>query len=676
MEQNQRQNVGAVRLPVVIRLKAGLKVGFMTLQDRRIEPNEERRFQLLVEAVTDYAIYMLDHTGTVVSWNSGAQRFKGYKPHEIVGKHFSRFYTEEDQATELPRRALETAAREGRFEQEGWRVRKDGTQFWAHVVIDPIYSPTGEIVGFAKVTRDVTERKKAQETLRRSEERFRLLVQGVTDYAIYMLDPDGRITNWNSGARRIKGYEEQEIVGEHFSRFYTEEEREAGMPAKSLETAAREGRFEKEGWRVRKDGSRFWANVVIDPIRGPDGTLIGFAKITRDLTERRHAQEALEHARAALFQSQKMEAIGQLTGGIAHDFNNLLTVIVNGLDLLARDSHDAKQVRILEGMHRAAERGKSLNQQLLAFARRQPLRPEVADPNSVITSFEAVLRRAVGETIQIDIALASRVRPVEVDVPQFEAALLNLVVNARDAMPDGGTITISTQNRLVADDEATRKGAKPGRYVSVVVGDSGPGMPEEVRTRAFEPFFTTKEVGKGTGLGLSQVYGFVTQSGGSVHIDAEPGAGTRVQFLLPAKSGTGSDSGEEDEGGSQPVRHTLGVVLIVEDEPDVRDIAEQIFESLGYDVLSAPHAAAALEILTSGQKIDVLFSDIVMPGGMNGVELAREARRLRPDLKLLLASGYPMAALSDKGLADVSFISKPYRWTELDEKLRALRTER
>jgi CheY-like chemotaxis protein len=243
-------------------------------------------------------------------------------------------------------------------------------------------------------------------------------------------------------------------------------------------------------------------------------------------------------------------------------------------------------------------------------------------------------------------------------------------------MPDGGKITISTQNLTLEGDRAAQLGAKPGRYVSIMVGDSGPGMSEDVRARVFEPFFTTKEVGKGTGLGLSQVYGFVTQSGGHVHLDTEPGKGTRVQLLLPAKGGDEDHAGEGDENLSQPMRNTLGVVLIVEDEPDVLDIAEQIFESLGYDVFSAPNAAAALQVLRDEEAVDVLFSDIVMPGGMNGVELAREARRMRPGLKILLASGYPMSALSDKDLADVSFISKPYRWTELDEKLRALRTER
>ncbi|AMK17627.1 PAS/PAC sensor hybrid histidine kinase [Sphingobium sp. MI1205] len=248
--------------------------------------NSGNRFELLVQSVTDYAIYMLSVDGTVISWNAGARRFKGYEADEIIGLHFSRFYTPEDQAAGIPALALNTADREGRFEAEGWRVRKDGTHFWANVVIDPIRDCTGKLIGFAKGTRDLTERRAAQEALRASEERFRLLVESVTDYAIYMLDPVGTITSWNAGAERFKGYAAGEILGQNFSRFYSEEDRMAGVPSRALDTAAREGRFEAEGWRIRKDGSRFWASVVIDAIRNPMGDLIGFAKITRDLTER------------------------------------------------------------------------------------------------------------------------------------------------------------------------------------------------------------------------------------------------------------------------------------------------------------------------------------------------------------------------------------------------------
>ncbi|HEY5413073.1 MAG TPA: PAS domain-containing protein, partial [Caulobacteraceae bacterium] len=244
----------------------------------------ESRYRLLVDAITDYAIYLLDPEGYVSSWNPGAERFKGYQASEIIGEHFSRFYTDEERALEAPALALRTAAAEGRFEREGWRVRKDGGRFWAHVIIDAIRGPQGELIGFAKITRDLTERKAAEGALHRSEEQFRLLVQGVTDYAIYLLDRSGRVSSWNAGARRIKGYEAAEIIGEHFSHFYTDEDRRSGLPQRGLETAAREGRIEIEGWRVRKDGTRFWAHVIIDAIRDDQGEVIGFAKITRDIT--------------------------------------------------------------------------------------------------------------------------------------------------------------------------------------------------------------------------------------------------------------------------------------------------------------------------------------------------------------------------------------------------------
>jgi PAS domain S-box-containing protein len=628
-------------------------------------------YQLLVASITDYAIYMLNADGIVTSWNPGAQRFKGYTDTEILGHHFSRFYTPEDRATDLPKRALETARTFGKFEGEGWRVRKDGTRFWAQVLIDPIWDKDGRILGYAKITRDITDRKAAQDALLESEDRFRRLVQGVTDYAIYMLDPTGRVTNWNAGAQHIKGYLADEIVGEHFSRFYAPEDRAGGLPQRALKIALEEGRFEAEGWRVRKDGTRFWASVVIDPIYDDHQKLLGFAKITRDITERKNAQEALAQTQAALFQSQKMEAVGQLTSGIAHDFNNLLTIIVNNLDLLTRSAREPREMRLIASAHRAAERGAKLTQQMLAFSRRQPLQPSLANPNTLIREFEPVLRRACGETIALRLSLTPGLRSAQIDAPQFEAALLNLVVNARDAMPDGGDLTITSSEVAIDAGDAAR-GLKPGPYVCVKVADTGEGMSPETIRRAFEPFYTTKEVGKGTGLGLSQVYGFVTQSGGHVQIDSEPGKGTVVTMLLPAQEGEEEeqkDVPEEDE-----VRQTRGTVLIVEDEPEVLEIAKEIFDSLGYDVLTAADAVAALEILKSSAEIDVLFSDVVMPRGMSGIELANEARRLRPVAKILLASGYPVSTLPFKELPEGSaFISKPYRWTELADKLRSLR---
>lgn len=621
----------------------------------------ERRFELLVSGIRDYAIYMLSPEGIVSSWNAGAARFKGYAADEIIGQHFSRFYTPEDQAAGLPARALETALREGKFESEGWRVRKDGTRFWTSIVIDPIYDTDGQHIGFAKITRDITEQREAQQALHESEQRFRMLVQGVTDYALYMLSPSGEVTNWNAGAQRIKGYTAAEVIGTSFARFHTPEDREAGLPQIALATAAKEGRFEREGWRVRKDGSKFWAHVIIDAIYHEDGTLAGFAKITRDVTEKKEAAEALEHANAVLFQSQKMEAIGQLTGGIAHDFNNLLAVISSGLDVLPLQVKDAANVKIVESMQRAVERGATLTQQLLSFARQQPLTPEKHNLNSVIRGFEAVLRRAGNSSIVFRTDFAPQLCAVLVDAPRFETALLNLVVNARDAMPAGGTISIVTAN--VEMTQGQLAGLASGRYVKVAVTDIGCGMPADVISRAFEPFFTTKDVGKGTGLGLSQVYGFVKQSGGGVEIRSVERQGTTINLYLPAIDEVSAESIDQKD--------TTEKVLVVDDEPDVMDLTAALFRSIGYDVYTANNGYDALEILQRSADIGVLFSDVMMPH-MNGIELATRARSLRPDMKILLASGYPLPALKaqHRDISEFSFMTKPYRLADLAKKLR------
>ncbi|WOD15010.1 hybrid sensor histidine kinase/response regulator [Paraburkholderia kirstenboschensis] len=618
----------------------------------------EESFQLLVAGVRDYAIFMLDAEGFIKTWNAGAQRFKGYEAKEILGQHFSVFYTGSDRTGGRPALALRTARDEGKFEDEGWRVRKDGSQFWASVVIDPLRDDSGNLIGFAKITRDITDRKMAQEALRESEEQFRLLVQGVTDYAIYMLSPAGEVTNWNAGAERIKGYTRDEILGKHFSCFYTEDDRASGLPALTLSTAAAEGRAEREGWRVRKDGTRFWAHVVVDAIRDGAGELVGFAKVTRDVTERKQAAEALERANAALFQSQKMESLGKLTGGVAHDFNNLLAVMSNGLDVLSLRVQDHADLRMLETMQRAVARGATLTQQLLSFARQQPLKVEKCNLNAVIRGFEAVLRRAGNSTIELEIRPEPRPRPVLLDVARFESALLNLIVNARDAMPSGGKIAITVENVEVR--EGTVGTLVQGPYVRVSVADTGSGMPPEVVARAFEPFFTTKEVGKGTGLGLSQVYGFISQSGGDVVIRSEPDQGTVVSMYLPIAKGA--------PGDADPLAGpTLDTVLVVEDEPDLLDATAALFRSLGYEVLTASNGAEAMNALGRREDIRVLFTDVVMPKGIDGIQLARSTRDLRPEIRIVLASGYPLPALKAQhgNLDDFAFIHKPYRLADL-----------
>ena len=353
---------------------------------------------------------------------------------------------------------------------------------------------------------------------------LQILINGVVDYAIYLLEPDGTIASWNPGGERIKGYAASEVLGRNFSMFYTAEDVEERVPQLALRIAAEEGRYEREGWRMRKDGTRFWASVVIDPIRD-GGQLIGFAKVTRDISERREAALALQKAQDALMQSQKTEAISRLTLGLAHDFNNILTVVTNSLDRISACGGDvAKIARSVDVAQRAADRGALLTKQLLAFSRGDLTRPKVQDVNAVIAASRSLLRRACDATVEIDFDLAPGLPAAPLDATQFEAALLNLVVNARDAMPDGGHIDVSSRLHTAPDGVQS---------IVVTVQDSGTGMPADVAARAMDPFFTTKEVGKGSGLGLSQVYGTVSRLGGTVAIESEPGRGASVIMSFP-----------------------------------------------------------------------------------------------------------------------------------------------
>jgi PAS domain S-box-containing protein len=626
---------------------------------------EAERLALFVSGVTDYAIYMLSPEGIIKSWNAGAERFKGYQADEIIGKHLSTFYTAEDIAAGVPEKAIATARTQGKFEDEGWRVRKNGTRFWASVVLDPIRDESGELIGFTKITRDITERRRAADALRESEQQFRLLVQSVKDYAIYMLSPDGVITNWNSGAERIKGYSGSEVIGTHFSRFYSEQDRQAGLPAKALAIAAETGGFEKEGWRIRKDGSRFWAHVIIDPIKNEAGELIGFAKVTRDVTERREAAAALEKAREALFHAQKQESLGRLTGGVAHDFNNLLSVLVNGITLLRMSARSQQEVKTLDSMERAASRGATLTQQLLSFSRQQPLKAERHDINRVVSSFESVLRRALKSSIRFSLRLAPSLPPVMVDATQFEAALLNLVVNAGDAVGDVGTVVLQTAVAQLP--EGNDQKVPAGQYVYISLHDTGAGIPPDIQDRVTEPFFTTKPIGKGTGLGLSQVYGLIQQSSGGMSIESGAESGTTISLYLPAL-----ESDEISVSSSSSLAVATDKALIVDDQPDVLDMACALFRMLGYEVIAANSGMEALDMLDRHRDVSLLFTDVVMPG-MNGVELAREAKNIIPTIKIILATGYAENVLGTllKEPREFALIMKPYRLSDIIQYIRA-----
>ncbi|MGA2997927.1 PAS domain S-box protein [Bradyrhizobium sp.] len=621
--------------------------------------SSDGRFRLLIDAITDYAIYMLDPDGTVISWNPGARRFKGYDESEIIGENFSRFYTEEDRKSGLPQRALEIAKREGKFEQEGWRVRKDGKKFWANVVIDPIRDGAGRLVGYAKITRDLTERRRAEADLRESQQQFRLLVQGVTDYAIYLLSPEGYVSSWNPGAQRIKGYAPEEIIGQHFSRFYTEEDRQAGLPQQTLAIATREGRFEREGWRLRKDGTKFFANVVVDAIHNPDGSLLGFAKITRDITERTKAERALEEAREALLQSQKMEAIGHLTGGIAHDFNNLLMAIQGSLELLRRrlPSDDPRVTQLIDNAFQGAQRGAALTQRMLAFARRQELKLVPLDVQDVVQRMANLLQSSLGPSVRVETHFPLELPRINADANQLELALLNLAINGRDAMPKGGTVTISATKRTDVP------GLKAGDYLCVSVTDTGTGMDEETLKRAMEPFFTTKGVGKGTGLGLPMVHGMAEQSGGTLLLKSRPGRGTSAELCLPVALGEPISATQDLTAQTSHTDKKL-TILTVDDDPLVALNTSALLEELGHTVYSAPSALHALEILHREKKIDLIITDQLMPD-MTGLELATRIRQENAHMPIILATGY--AELGPGEGEGLPRLAKPFSQRELAE---------
>jgi PAS domain S-box-containing protein len=613
----------------------------------------ERRFRILVEGVVDYAICMLDPSGIVTNWNAGAERLKGYSAAEIVGQHFSKFYTKEDRAAGLPARVLETAAREGRFETEGWRIRKDGSRFWASVVMDAIRNESGTLEGFAKVTRDITERRAAQDALRDSERQFRLLIGGVKDYALFMLDPNGVIISWNTGAQGIKGYTGDEIIGQHFSRFYTERDRAAGVPARALYAAAHEGKFEAEGWRVRKDGTLFWASVVIDPIRDERGELVGFAKITRDITERREAQIALEEAQAERAQAQKMDALGQLTGGVAHDFNNLLMIVGGHLETIKkRLGDDPKCARAVAAIELAAKRGETLTRQLLTFSRRQPSNPQVFAPGERIETFRNMMASSIGSTTRLVTTLPADLWPVKADPSELELALMNVVLNARDAMPNGGVIVLAAEN--VALSRADTRAGLEGDFVALRVSDTGSGIAPDLLPKVFDPFFTTKQANKGSGLGLSQVYGFVHQSGGTVTIDSALGRGTTVTLYLPRATDAADETKVDVARG--------GTVLLVEDNPDAAEVSAAMLQQLGYEVHRVGDAAAALAAV-GAQNFDLVISDIVMAGAVDGMALARTIRERAPRLPVLLVTGYSEAA--ENAGAEFTLMRKPFQLADL-----------
>jgi len=782
----------------------------------------EEQFRMLVESVRDYAIFKLDSCGHVVTWNSGAERIKGYKSEEVIGRHFSCFYTSEDLSRGKPAQELEAARAEGRYEDEGWRIRKDRSLFWANVIITAIVDEAGELHGFVKVTRDLTERKRAEdalrashdeleqrvqertaelvrlnEQLRSSEERYRLMIEGVTDYAIYTLDPTGRITSWNDGAERIYGYVFDEIVGQHRSLFFTPEDIAQGLPQRELTEAAAQGKFSEEAWRVRKGGSTFWANGTITALKNEDGTLRGFVKVVRDLTERKRAETQLQKTLAALNlrdrairavshgvfitdphqsgnpliyvspgfekltghrseevlgknlnfligpktdeavvkkveeaiaveqesvveiinyrkdgtvfwseqtispvrddsgklihfvgvqadatqrrnleeqlrQSQKMDAIGRLAGGVAHDFNNLLTVIFGYCESLLVELSPRDPGRSsVEAIEEAATRAADLTRQLLTVSRGSVDKPQLVNLNRLIEDTERLLRRMIREDVLLTTSLDPDIGPLKVDPSQIGQILMNLIVNARDAMPKGGQLTITTK-KIVLDEPYvnTHVEVAAGQYVLLAVSDTGSGMTPEVRSRIFDPFFTTKPAGQGTGLGLSVVHGIVKQSHGHIGAYTELGVGTTFKIYLPAVGQEAAIPGNSRQ--LETIPRGSETVLLVEDEERVRAITLTVLKNNGYHVLVAKNGDDAVRVLSECKgKIDLLLTDVVMPE-MNGSRLAELVKSRIPGIKVLFMSGFTDDAVVRHGLltAESAFIQKPFTSMGLLKKVR------
>ena len=487
--------------------------------------------------------------------------------------------------------------------------------------------------------------------LQSAKRHFQILIEGVADYAIFVVDTAGRVASWNSAAQQITGYAGDEIIGKHFGILYRPDERRAGEPNRALDLAIQQGRCEMEGWRMRKNGTPLFVTGSVSSIHDDNGKLVGFANIIRDATERRDAQEKLVQAREQLAMAQKMEAIGKLTGGIAHDFNNLL-MIIGGNAQTFRRLLDPKLPRAIEAIQTAAKRGESLTRQLLTFSRRQHLSPTVVDLGASVRNMRTMIESSLRGNIVYNEQVGTDIWPVKVDLAELELAIVNLSVNARDAMPNGGTFTLTVANVTPAHKNAHESGA----LVMIEFRDTGTGIPPNLLPKIFDPFFTTKEVGKGTGLGLSQVYGFAHQAGGTVTAESKVGQGTTLRIYLP------SCTEQEVAGKEVPVleapRPLRPRVLVVDDSAEVAEVTSSLFEHLGYETVYRDSAEAALKLLEEDGRFDLVFSDIVMPGTIDGVGLVGEIRTRYPDLPVILTTGYSDAAQAAP--ADLRILRKPF----------------
>jgi PAS domain S-box-containing protein len=580
-------------------------------------------YRLLVESVPDYAIFMLDTGGHIRTWSPGAERLKGYRADEIIGRHFSQFYPPERIAERWPEHELERALATGRFEDEGWRVRKDGTWFWANVVITALHDATGRHVGFGKVTRDLTVRRQQEEELRRSEQRFRLLVEGVRDYAIFMLDPHGRVASWNAGAQAIKGYTAAEIIGKHFSVFYPPDSVATGWPDLELELALRDGRLEDEGWRVRKDGSRFWASVVITALHDSTGRHIGFAKVTRDLTERRRVR-ALED------EGRRLTTFLAMLG---HELRNPLAPIANAVSIMQLEDIPSERVRMCRDViARQAAQLTRLVDDLLDVGRittgkiRLERRP-VELGALVAEAVEAAEPLTNRRSHRVDVDLPASPLWVHGDRVRLLQVLENLLNNAAKFTPPGGRIAVAVRTAA-------------GR-AEISVADNGPGIEPHRLPDIFNLFVQGEQdaahVHGGLGLGLSLVQQLATLHGGDVSVfsTGEPGKGAEFVVRLPLIA----PSNEAANDDQPPVAQRARRILVVDDNRDAADTLATLLQQLGYGTDVLYGGATVLEAVRAIGP-DAVFLDLGLPD-VDGLEVARRVRAELPAAPVLVAvTGY------------------------------------
>jgi PAS domain S-box-containing protein len=625
--------------------------------ERDQHSDREQLFTAVVDSSND-AIITKELDDTITAWNKSAERLFGYSADEAVGKHI-RLIVPQQRRDEM-HVVLERIGRGETIEHHETRRRhKDGREVDVSLTVSPLRSSAGWIIGAYEIAHDLTETKRAQQALSREIEERQRIFETSQDL-ILVTDTRGNFVQVSPSAFAILGYRPDEMIGHSAVEFIHPDDLD---PTRQEMRAARRGQQLRsfEARYRHKDGSTVilnWMGTWSEPVRR-------HFFIGRDVTEQRAAESELRHI-------QKMDAVGQLTGGVAHDFNNILTVITGTIGILAEAVADRPElVSIAKLIDDAAERGAQLTKHLLAFARKQPLQPREVDVNALVLAAAKLLHPTLGEQIEISPNLARDAWSALVDPNQLTAAVLNLALNARDAMPQGGKLTIETRNVYLDDGYASMHGdVVVGNYVMVAVSDTGTGIPPELLERVFDPFFTTKEVGKGTGLGLSMVFGFVKQSGGHIKIYSEVDHGTSVKLYLPRSSGT-QDTTAEAHAGSQ-VEGGHEVVLVVEDDALVRKYVTTEIASLGYVTLEAANGAEALKIIDGGASIDLLFTDVIMPGGMNGRQLADEAVRRRPRLKTLFTSGYTENAILHHGRLDpgVLLLAKPYRKPELARMIR------